>query len=202
LDKETLLILSGISQVHARLVRMAYRLLLPLARRLWGIEYVAGFVARSRFPKDVLKLFGARIGEGVWIEPFIVIHAAKESFANLTLGNRVFVGKCTILDLTAPIEVGDEVGIGMRCNLITHLNLGNSPLMGTAYTYKARGVQIEAGAVVATGATILDGVQLGRCSIVSAGAVVSQNVPPYTVVAGNPARIVKRLESAAAPSNK
>ena len=41
---------------------------------------------------------------------------------------------------------------------------------------------------------ILKGVNIGKCSIVAAGSVVTKNVPPYTVVAGNPARVVKTLE--------
>lgn len=188
------MILSLIRSTHAWLVQRGYRLLLPLAVRLWGLPWVAGFVGRCRYPKAVLRLFGAEIGEEVWIEPLVVIHAATDSFANLRVGNRVFVGKLTILDLTAAIHIGDDVGIGMRCNLITHLNLGTTPLMGTAYSLEARGINLEDGCVVATGATVLDGVRLGRCSIVAAGAVVSQDVAPYVVVAGNPARVVKRLE--------
>lgn len=56
------------------------------------------------------------------------------------------------------------------------------------------GVHIESGAFIGAGATILAGVRVGRCSVVGAGAVVAEDVPPYTVVAGVPARFVRQID--------
>jgi acetyltransferase-like isoleucine patch superfamily enzyme len=61
----------------------------------------------------------------------------------------------------------------------------------------AKGITVDDGAWIGTGAIILDGVNVGHNSIVGAGAVVSKDVPPWTVVLGNPARVVqKRKETA------
>jgi acetyltransferase-like isoleucine patch superfamily enzyme len=56
----------------------------------------------------------------------------------------------------------------------------------------AKGITIEDGAWIGTGAIILDGVKVGRNGIVGAGAVVSKDVPAWTVVLGNPARVVQK----------
>ena len=60
-----------------------------------------------------------------------------------------------------------------------------------------KGIKIENGAWIGTGAIILDGVTVGLHSIVGAGAVVSKDVPPWTVVLGNPARVVQRRKEVA-----
>jgi len=55
-------------------------------------------------------------------------------------------------------------------------------------------VVIKKGAVISVGCIIIAGVTIGENSIVGAGSVVSQDVPDYCVVIGNPARIVKKIE--------
>ena len=50
------------------------------------------------------------------------------------------------------------------------------------------------GALLGIGAILLDGVRLGRCAVVAAGAVVTRDVPDFSVVAGNPARVLRKLD--------
>ena len=57
------------------------------------------------------------------------------------------------------------------------------------------GVHIESGAFIGVAAIILAGVRIGRCSVIAAGAVVTEDVAPYTVVAGVPARVIKTLDA-------
>ena len=53
---------------------------------------------------------------------------------------------------------------------------------------------VRRGATIGSGATILCGVEIGENAIVGAGSVVTRNVPPATIVAGNPARVLRKIE--------
>ena len=81
--------------------------------------------------------------------------------------------------------------IGPKVNIIT-INHDPDPDNRSA-TY-GRKIIIEDKVWIGIGATILPGVRLGYGCIVGAGSVVTKDVPPLTVVAGNPARIIKRIE--------
>ena len=62
------------------------------------------------------------------------------------------------------------------------------------YPRKTGEIRIKSGAVINPGAIITLGVTIGKNSIISSGSVVSQNIPDYCVVVGNPARIVKKID--------
>ena len=63
-----------------------------------------------------------------------------------------------------------------------------------AYPRKVERVTIKSGAVLTPGSIIMAGVTIGENSIVSPGSVVTQDIPDYCVVVGNPARIVKKID--------
>lgn len=110
------------------------------------------------------------------------------------------------------IVFGDNVGIGQRCVIQTDLTVGNDVMFAAhvgviardAHTYDTPGVTmfeaprgdrfgvvIEDDVWIGFGAIILSGVRVGRGAIVAAGAVVKADVPPYAIVAGNPAVVAK-----------
>lgn len=91
------------------------------------------------------------------------------------------------------LTIEDKVGIGPRVTIILHSNPFPSPLQ-KIHPEKILPVHIKKGAWIGAGAIILPGVTIGECSIVAAGAVVTKSVPPYTMVAGVPAKVVKRLK--------
>ena len=62
------------------------------------------------------------------------------------------------------------------------------------YPTQKKPVRLCKGCYVGAKATILKGVTVGECAVVAAGSVVTENVPPYTVVAGVPAKVVKELK--------
>ncbi len=53
---------------------------------------------------------------------------------------------------------------------------------------------MKRGAYVGVGAILLPGVTVGECAVVGAGAVVTEDVPPYTIVAGSPAKVVRKFD--------
>lgn len=113
------------------------------------------------------------------------------SSARVTIGNRVLISHgVEIHDTNShPIDAGERHAHFRRIVESGH------PREGVRIT--ARPVVIEEDAWIGFGATILKGVTIGRGAIVAAGAVVVTDVPPFSVVAGNPARVIRRHETQA-----
>lgn len=103
------------------------------------------------------------------------------------------VGTNVLLDGHAPITIGDYVFLGHNVMVLTGGHDPERRGLERQQTCVARPVTIEDGVWVCSGAIICPGVTLGRHSVVGPGAVVMRNVAPYTIVAGNPARRVRRL---------
>lgn len=91
------------------------------------------------------------------------------------------------------IEVGNYASIAPLAVLVASSHPNFSPVRKLVGSKRAK-VVIEDGAWIGSHAVVLPGVRIGKCSVVGAGAIVTKNVPPYTVVAGVPAKVVRKLE--------
>lgn len=142
----------------------------------------------------MLRLFGAQIGRDNIIGNVTFENLYHYGLGRLKTGSRCFVGDESLLDVRGGIILEDDVTVSNRTSIITHINVGyaDHPLQRRYPTREAR-VRIKSGAYIGTGATILPGVTIGRESVVGAGAVVRKDVPAGTMVAGVPARIMKRI---------
>jgi acetyltransferase-like isoleucine patch superfamily enzyme len=116
--------------------------------------------------------------------------------AGYTVGSPVFIGEGLIIvdaQYQAPqVFIGDRVSISQRVTLVTSSGVPRSKV------YKIFGsnvgpIVIEDDAWIGAGAIILPNITIGRAAVVAAGAVVTKDVPPCTVVAGVPARPIKRF---------
>ncbi|MGA2250241.1 acyltransferase [Terracidiphilus sp.] len=107
----------------------------------------------------------------------VMLHRAR----GVKIGKGVWIGYDVILDTARPdlVTIEDGVAISMRATIIAHFK-------------EFRGVRIERDAFIGPGAIILPNVVIGRGAVVTAGSVVSQSVPPMTVVQGNPAVPIAR----------
>ena len=107
----------------------------------------------------------------------VVLHRAR----GVKIGKGVWIGYDVILETSRPhlITIEDGSSIGMRATIIAHFR-------------GAVGVKIERDAFIGPGVIILPNVVIGQGAVVTAGSVVSQSVPPMTVVQGNPAVPVAR----------
>jgi acetyltransferase-like isoleucine patch superfamily enzyme len=147
----------------------------------------------------VLRTFGARIGADVRFRSPLVIHNScaerGQYYENLRVGDHCYLGRELFLDLQDKIVIEDEVTISHRVMILTHTDSGASPLKDTSLPASQSPVTIHRGAYIGANVTILEGVEIGEASIVGAGAVVTRSVPPATVVAGVPARVIKSLGS-------
>lgn len=148
-------------------------------------------VALSAMVAPALRLFGARVGARAHIYSPLVLHNTK--FSRLSVGANCHIGRGVLLDLADEIEIGDNVTISMNAMLITHLDLGSSPLAVSEFPAESAPIRIGSGSYVGAGATILHGVTLGENCVIAAGAVVRKDVPPNSVVAGIPGQVIRTL---------
>lgn len=119
--------------------------------------------------------------------------------ANLRVGERCLINRGCYLDLHGNITLGDDVVVGHGTAVITSRHrLG--PEERRAGEVEGVSVTISSGAWVGANVTILPGVTVGRGAVVAAGAVVTSDVPANSVVAGVPARVVRRLDAVLPPS--
>ncbi|MHB1669337.1 sugar O-acetyltransferase [Thiomonas sp.] len=110
----------------------------------------------------------------------------------IRVGRKVFINQCcTIYDIGG-VDIADLVMIGPNVNIIT-AGHALEPSQRRAYI-EAKPIIIQRNVWIATGATILGGVTVGENSVVGAGAVVTKDVPPNTLVAGVPATVIRSLE--------
>ena len=144
-----------------------------------------------RTPEEVHEFMGRildkPLDESTTVLPPLYIDYGKP----VTIGKRCFIQQCCTFFGRGGIEIGDDVFIGPKCNLIT-INHDVNPDNRSA-TY-GKPIKIEDKVWLGINATVLPGVTLGYGCIVGANSVVTKDVPPMTIVAGNPARIIKKIE--------
>lgn len=132
------------------------------------------------------------------------MRAAMVRRCGVKVGKGVYIGNLVYFDGEHPeyIELGPEVSIAPGAIIIAHS--GGSPFQSRLGIFheSPKNVVLKRGAWVGAGAIILPGVVVGEGAIIAAGSVVGQDVPEYTVVAGNPARPVRKLEKPSSSSRE
>jgi acetyltransferase-like isoleucine patch superfamily enzyme len=139
---------------------------------------------------EVQALFSELIGKKV-DDSFILIPPFYATGGiDTRIGRNVFVNQnCTFYDLGG-LDIADDVMIGPNVSLITS---GHPVEPSRRRDTIAKPIAIERNVWIATGATIIGGVTVGENSVVAAGAVVTKDVPPNTLVGGNPARVIRSI---------
>ncbi|WP_251026951.1 DapH/DapD/GlmU-related protein [Bacillus sp. ISL-46] len=110
----------------------------------------------------------------------------------LKVGNNSSIGAMNYIGPAGYISIGNNVMLGPNVSMSSE----NHIYINTEKPIKEQGVErkgifIEDDCWIGTGAIILDGVRIGRGSVVAAGSVVTKDIPPYSIVAGIPAKIIK-----------
>ena len=134
------------------------------------------------------KILGKELPESTTVLPPLYIDYGKP----VTIGKGCFIQQCCTFFGRGGITIGNDVFIGPKVNLIT-INHDPDPDNRSA-TY-GRPIVIEDKVWIGINSTILPGVRIGYGAIVGAGSVVTKDVPAMTIVAGNPARIIKKIET-------
>jgi acetyltransferase-like isoleucine patch superfamily enzyme len=142
---------------------------------------------------DFTNLYGCEIGDDVKIGTFVEIQKGAK------IGHRCKISSHTFVCEGVTIE--DEVFIGHNVTFINdrypRATNGGGALQ-TEADWNCESTVVKRGASIGSGATLLCGVTVGENAIVGAGSVVTRDVPPGAVVAGNPARVLKSAKAKAA----
>lgn len=143
----------------------------------------------------LMRLAGARVGTDSVVFDIRFANLYHYGFSRLTIGNRCFLGDEVMLDVRGGVTLEDDVTLSNRVNIVSHINVGfpDHPLQKLYPTTESH-VKIKRGAYIGTGAIILPGVTVGCESVVAAGAVVTKDVPNQKMVAGMPAKVMKKLK--------
>lgn len=140
---------------------------------------------------EIRGLFSELIGKKVDDSFLLIPPFYTAGGTEISVGHNVFVNQnCTFYDLGG-LDITDDVMIGPNVSIIT---AGHplDPSRRRAATID-KPIAIEKGVWIAAGATIIGGVTVGENSVVAAGSVVTKDVPPNTLVGGNPARVPRSI---------
>jgi acetyltransferase-like isoleucine patch superfamily enzyme len=186
---------------------IAYRLILSME----GLAAIEKGV-RIRFANQV------RLGKGVYLDEGVYLHACPKGIeigdntlvmhhaelhvynfrdlphAGIRIGQDSLIGEFNVLRGQGGIEIGDRVYTSPFVQFAAVNHVFSDPsrsFVGQGIT--AQGITVEDDVWIGSGAIITDGVRIGHGAVVAAGAVVTEEVPPHTVAAGVPARIVKSV---------
>lgn len=139
-------------------------------------------------------LFGAPTD--VWVQPPFFCDYGT----NILLGRKVFFNfNCVVLDV-ARVTIGDNVLFGPCVQIYTAIHPIHVEERRTGLE-SARPIVVGADVWVGGGAILCPGVTIGERSVIGAGSVVTRDIPPDVVAAGNPARVIRELPPPAAPGN-
>ena len=140
---------------------------------------------------EVRALFSELIGKKVDDSVLLVPPFYTTGGVDIRVGRNVFINQnCTFYDLSG-LDIADDVMIGPNVSLIT----SGHPIEPSRRRdgVIAKPIVIERNVWIAAGATIIGGVTVGENSVVAAGSVVTKDVPPNTLVGGNPARVIRSI---------
>jgi len=138
---------------------------------------------------DFVNLYGCEIGDGSKIGTFVEIQK------NATIGKNCKISTHTFI--CEGVHIEDNCFIGHNVTFINDKyprSTNEDGSMQTEEDWKVVETFVKKGASIGSSSTILCGVTIGENAIVGAGAVVTKDVPPNTIVAGVPAKIIKKLE--------
>jgi maltose O-acetyltransferase len=139
--------------------------------------------------QTILQQLLGQIGQDSFVDPpFYCVYGQ-----NIYIGDHVYINiSCTILDCNK-VSIGHHVMIGPAVQIYTaaHDIQAETRIQGWEV---AKPIVVEDNVWIGGGAILLPGVTIGRNAVVGAGAVVPRSVPANTVVAGNPARVIRELE--------
>jgi acetyltransferase-like isoleucine patch superfamily enzyme len=143
-------------------------------------------------------LHGLPGGITIGKDSFIMHHSVLHVFnyrnlprAGIWLGNNCFIGEFNVMRGQGGIQIGNGVYTGPLVQILAVNHVSDRvdrPIREQGIT--ARGIVIEDDVWIGASAVILDGVRIGQGSVIGAGAVVTQDIPPYSLAVGSPAKPV------------
>ena len=145
-----------------------------------------------RLKAELLRLSGYNISRSARI----VSSARYYGSFSLSVGDDSYIGHDVLIaGGSCNISIGNACDLAPRVGLVAgshEVDMNGAHTAGSGYS---RDIVIEDGVWIGTGATVLGGVRIGRKAIIAAGSVVTSDVPPFSLAAGIPARVMKTWNS-------
>lgn len=166
-----------------------------LQKRIAGIGSF-GSLSMIRFPYKIWNPAHLSIGRNVFIgkNSFFAITTTESNTPKVHIGDNVSIGANFFLASIDEIVIEENVLISDRVFISDHIHGYEDislPIIDQALQPRGK-VLIKSDAFIGINAVIMPGVTIGKHAVVGASAVVTQSVPDFTVVAGNPAKIIKQ----------
>ena len=150
----------------------------------------------NRVPFHGMRLWSYRLLFDIGEDSTVMLGLRVRSLRNVTIGKCTNINPNCLLDgRGGRLSIGNYVDIAPEVNVWT---LEHDP-MDPSFKSRGADVVIEDYAWIANRAIVLPGVRVGEGAVVAAGAIVTKDVPPYTIVGGNPARPIGRRNSPQEP---
>jgi UDP-2-acetamido-3-amino-2,3-dideoxy-glucuronate N-acetyltransferase len=143
---------------------------------------------------DFVNLYGCEIGDETKISTFVEIQKGSKIGRNCKISSHTFICE--------GVTIEDRVFIGHNVTFINDIFPRATDSKGKLQTEKdwvCIPTRVKQGASIGSSATILCGITIGENAMVGAGSVVTRSVPANTIVAGNPARILKKINEKKGP---
>jgi acetyltransferase-like isoleucine patch superfamily enzyme len=139
--------------------------------------------------RDYVNLYGCCIGENTTVGPFVEVQKNVKIGKNCKISSHTFICEGVVIE--------DNVFIGHNVTFINDLYpraTNKEGQLQTEHDWTCIPTLVQEGASIGSGATLLCGIKVGKNAIVGAASMVTKNVPANTIVAGNPAKIHKKIE--------
>lgn len=146
------------------------------------VFFESGWFPFVGFKPSLLRLFGAKIGEGVVFKPHVRI---KHPW-RLEIGDHTWIGQDVWIDNLADVRIGSHACVSQGAYFCT----GNHDHRSAGFDLIPEEITVGDGAWVAARCLLVAGVRVGANALAAAGSVVTRDVPPGVIVAGTPARPV------------
>ncbi len=183
----------------AKLKSLVIRILTPKHQarpRFWVKLFINPFVhkkkkgskIRCRTRIDVVPWNKFELGKFSTIEDFATIN---NGVGDVIIGDRTRIGLCNTL--IGPVKIGSDVILAQNI-VVSGLNHSYEDVDKSIHDQKVKTAQItiDDEAWIGANSVVVPGVSIGKHAVVAAGSVVTKEVPPYSIVAGNPAKLIKK----------
>ena len=137
---------------------------------------------------DFVNLYGCEIGDNTKVGTFVEIQKGVKIGQNCKISSHTFICE--------GVTIEDNVFVGHNVTFINDLYPRATTESGKLQTeddWKCIPTLVKKGATIGSSATLLSGITIGQNAIVGAGSVVTKDVPPNTIVAGNPSKALRKI---------
>jgi acetyltransferase-like isoleucine patch superfamily enzyme len=144
---------------------------------------------------NALSVFGVTIGSNVTIKSGTIIECTgviRSLGEGLTIGNNVGISQNCFIQVRGSVSIGSNVMFGPYVSIFSENHSFEDPhRLLVEQSESRKGVIIEDDVWIGSGAKILDGVRIGKGSVIAAGSIVTRNIPEYSIAMGIPAKVIK-----------